>query len=112
MSDYHPDGGQLFFPLTPIPFTVTLGLNIFGDDIKPTDMKTFYIPAGKGVYIHPGTWHNGVYITKEHSPATFLTRQGKVHARISCSWAVEFKVLLKVSLLPPIDYNNDNNKDK
>ena len=26
MSDYHPDGGQLFFPEEPIPFVVCLGL--------------------------------------------------------------------------------------
>ena len=25
MSDYHPDGGQLFFPRKPIPFVVCLG---------------------------------------------------------------------------------------
>lgn len=25
MSDYHPDGGQLFWPLQPIPFVVCLG---------------------------------------------------------------------------------------
>ena len=48
-----------------------------------------------------GTWHNGVYVAKQHTPGTFLTRQGKVHARISASWAAEFNTLLKVSLLPP-----------
>ncbi|GMI26139.1 hypothetical protein TeGR_g11719 [Tetraparma gracilis] len=98
MSDYHPDGGQLFFPREPIPFVVCLGPAAVGDDVKPSDMRAFRVPAGKGVYFHPGTWHNGVYIEREHSPATFLTRQGRVHARVSASWASEFQTLLRVPL--------------
>ena len=98
MSDYHPDGGQLFFPRKPIPFVVCLGPASTGDDVTPQDMRAFYVPAGKGVYFHPGTWHNGVYVAKEHSPATFLTRQGRVHARVSASWAEEFGSLLRVPL--------------
>ena len=98
MSDYHACGGQLFYPHDKIPFVVCLGPAEKGDDIRPSDMKAFYVPAGKGVYFHPGTWHNGVYIQKEHSPATFLTRQSRVHSRISASWAKEFKTLLKVPL--------------
>ena len=99
MSDYHPDGGQLFYPLeNEIPFVVCLGPNTAGDDIKPTDMKAFYISKGKGVYIYPGTWHNGIYVEKKYCPAKFVTKQGAVHARISCSWADEFGYLLKVPL--------------
>ncbi|CAE7667448.1 unnamed protein product [Symbiodinium sp. CCMP2456] len=56
MSDYHPDGGQLFWPRTPVPFTVCLGPASAGDDIKPEDMRAFHVPQGKGIYIHPGTW--------------------------------------------------------
>eukprot|EP00943_MAST-04B_sp_MAST-4B-sp1_P004125 g4125.t1 len=99
MSDYHPDGGQLFYPLeNEIPFVVCLGPSTAGDDIKPSDMRAFYIPKGKGLYIHPNTWHNGIYIEKKYSPAKFVTRQGAVHARISCSWADEFGCLLRVPL--------------
>ena len=32
-ANYHPDGGQLFFPLEPGPFFVPLALP--GDDVKP-----------------------------------------------------------------------------
>ena len=92
------DGAQLFWPLVPAPFVVCLGANTHGDDIRPEHMRAFAIPAGFGVYIHPGTWHNGVYVRKEHTPRTFLTRQGKVHARISVSWAAEFNTLLKAAL--------------
>ena len=100
MSDYHPDGAQLFFPLDEpaVPFTVCLGLNSHGDDVRPEDMRAFRVPAGKGIYLAPGTWHNGVYIPPEHAPCRFLTRQGRVHARVSCSWASEFGVLLRVGL--------------
>ena len=77
-----------------------LGLSSHGDDIKPENMKAFSVPAGKGVYIHPGTWHNGVYVHKKYCPARFFTRQGKVHARVSASWAAEFGILIKI-VLPP-----------
>ena len=59
MSDYHPDGGQLFWNFDSKPFVVCLGPAIVGDDVKPTDMRAFYVPEGLGVYLHPGTWHNG-----------------------------------------------------
>lgn len=98
MSDYHPDGAQLFWPLKPVPFVVALGPAACGDDVTPADMRAFYVPAGRGVYFHPGTWHNGVFVCKEHAPVSFLTRQGRVHARISVSWAAEFNTLLKVPL--------------
>ena len=98
MSDYHPDGAQLFWTDKKIPFVVCLGKASHGDDITPQDMRAFYVPAGKGVYFHPGqlsqlriemisktkilgTWHNEVYILKKYSPARFFTRQGRVHGR-------------------------------
>ena len=99
MSDYHPDGAQLFMPLTPMPFTVCLGLSVHGDDIEPEQMRAFHVPKGKGIYIHPSTWHNGVYVPPENAPASFLTRQGRVHARVSCSWAAEKACLLRVPLV-------------
>ena len=98
MSDYHPDGAQLFFPSRPVPFVVCLGLSKYGDDVKPEHMRAFLIPAGKGVYFHPNTWHNGVYTRQEDGPVTFLTRQGKVHGRVSCSWAAEFNTILRCPL--------------
>ena len=98
MSDYHPDGGQLFWPREPVPFVVCLGSKEHGDDILPEHMRAFAVPEGRGVYIHPGTWHNGVYVSPAHAPATFLTRQGRVHARVSCSWAAERGTLLRVPL--------------
>ena len=104
MSDYHGDGAQLFFPERRHPFVVCLGPAACGDDVAPADMRAFYVPAGKGVYFHPGTWHNGVYVAKDviarlgGDKATFLTRQGRVHSRFSASWAEEFGCVLRVPL--------------
>ena len=98
MSDYHPDGGQLFFSENGVPFTVCLGSASAGDDVSPSDMRAFAIPAGKGVYFGPNTWHNGVYTHPSLGPQRFHTRQGRVHARVSCSWAAEKNVLLRVPL--------------
>ena len=105
MSDFHPDGAQSFWPMlcgegenetASFPFVVCLGKAC--EDVTPADMHAFYVPPGCGVYLDPGTWHNGVYVAREHAPATFLTRQGRVHARVSCSWASEFNTLLRVPL--------------
>ena len=51
MSDYHPDGGQLFWPAERIPFMVCLGQKEHGDNIQPAHMRAFLIPAGSGVYL-------------------------------------------------------------
>lgn len=101
LSDYHPDGGQLFFPKAgtePCPFFMCLGKAAHGDDIQPEHMRGFKIPAGKGVYIHPSTWHNGIYVAREHSPATMFTRQGRVHARVSANWVTEFDAVCRMRL--------------
>lgn len=118
MSDYHPDGAQMFWPERPTPFVVTLGLNTKGDDITPKDMQSFFVPAGLGIYMHPGTWHNGIYVSKKDAPARFLTRQGRIHARVSISWAAEFDSILRVPLKPPRklnspmpDFVRDSNKN-
>ena len=68
---------------------------------RPENMVGFRIPPGKGLYIHPGTWHNGIYINRKYTPLTVFTRQGRVHARVSASWVSEFDTLLKLSL--PLD---------
>lgn len=102
-SDYHPDGGQLFFPEDGQPFVTNLAPPV-GDSVKPADFRAYYVPAGKGVYIHPGVWHNAVYTHPKHgTDRSFFNRQGRVHARVSVNWAEEFGVLLQVPLVPPQD---------
>ena len=95
-SDYHPDGGQMFYSKHS-PFVANLAPAV-GDTVKPGDFTAFYVEAGKGLYIHPGVWHNAVYVKPEHAPVEIFGRQGKVHARISVRWPEEFNQVLRVPL--------------
>jgi ureidoglycolate lyase len=95
--NYHPDGGQLFYPLDGTPFVVPLAKP--GDDLRPDDFVAFYFDGSVGVCIHPGIWHEGVFPLAER--ARFFDKQGKVHARVSCNLAQEFRKLLRVPLREP-----------
>ncbi len=94
--NYHPDGGQLFFPKDNKPYISPLALP--GDDIQPNNFKAFYFDGSQGLYIHPNIWHEGVFPTKGR--ATFKGKQGKVHARVSIDLQKEFRSYLyfKVSI--------------
>ena len=85
-ANYHPDGGQLFFPEENKPFICPLALPT--DDIEPEHFKAFYCDGSKGLYIHPNIWHEGVFpVTEKQS---FQGKQGKVHARVSIDLKEEF----------------------
>ncbi|MEM7168683.1 MAG: ureidoglycolate lyase [Pseudomonadota bacterium] len=92
--NYHPDGGQLFFPLEAKPFLVPVALP--GDDLRPEQVVAFWCDGSKGLYIHPGIWHEGIFPVEDSQK--FLDRQGRVHARISCDFGEEFGVYLAVPL--------------
>jgi hypothetical protein len=96
-ANYHPDGGQLFFPQNGEAFVVPLALP--GEDVKPADFVAFYVDGGRGLYIHPDVWHEAVFPLAER--ARFHDEQGKVHARVSCNFAEEFGALLRVPLAAP-----------
>ena len=98
-ANYHPDGGQLFFPLDGTDFVAPLSLP--GDDLSPEKFVAFYVDAGHGLYIHPNVWHEAVFPLTDR--ARFYDVQGKVHARVSCDIAKEFGVLLAVPLRAPND---------
>lgn len=92
--NYHPDGGQMFFPLEPGPFLVPMALP--GDDVKPQDFVCFWFEGGQGLYMHPGVWHEGVFATRGRR--SFHDVQGAVHARVSVNFAAEFGCLLEMGL--------------
>jgi hypothetical protein len=94
-ANYHPDGGQQFFPLDKKPFLVPLALP--GDDIKPEKFVCFRFDGSQGLYIHPNIWHEGVFATS--GSQRFFDQQGAVHARVSVDFAREFGCLLEA----PID---------
>jgi ureidoglycolate lyase len=94
-ANYHPDGGQLFYPLNGQSFVVPLALP--GDDVTPQKFVTFRCEGGRGVYIHPGVWHGAFVPLDDH--AQFLDRQGRVHARVSVDFAKEFGCYLAAPLV-------------
>lgn len=96
-ANYHPDGGQLFYPLDGSPFVTALALP--GDDITPDKFVAFYCDGSKGLYIHPNVWHEAQCPLTEQ--ARFFDRQGKVHARVSVNFPEEFGCYLSVPLREP-----------
>ena len=93
-ANYHPDGGQLFFPLDHAPFMVPLARP--GDDVQPEDFVCFRFDGTRGLYIHPNVWHEGVFALR--GTQRFFDKQGAVHARVSIDFAREFGCLLEASL--------------
>ena len=93
-ANYHPDGGQLFYPLDRAPFMVPLARP--GDDVEPQDFVCFRFDGARGLYIHPNVWHEGVFALR--GTQRFFDKQGAVHARVSIDFAREFDCLLEATL--------------
>lgn len=96
-ANYHPDGGQLFYPTRRQPFVVPLALP--GDDVTPEKFVTFYCDGTRGLYIHPNIWHGALVPFDDE--AEFLDRQGRVHARVSVDFPKEFGCYLATPLHRP-----------
>jgi hypothetical protein len=98
-ANYHPDGGQLIYPLNGQSFVAPLALP--GDDVTPEKFVAFWFDGSRGLYIAPNVWH-GSFVPHDDT-AQFLDRQGRVHARVSVDFPKEFGGYLGVSLHPPAD---------
>jgi ureidoglycolate lyase len=96
-ANYHPDGGQLIYPMQGESFVVPLALP--GDDVSPDRFTTFWCDGTCGLYVHPNVWHGAFVPLDDH--AEFLDRQGRVHARVSVDFAKEFGCYLAVPLRRP-----------
>ena len=96
-ANYHPDGGQLFFPLDEGPFVAPLALP--GDDVRPKSFMAFWCDGARGLYIHPGVWHEALFPVRDKQ--RFFDKQGKVHARISVDFKKEFGCYLVAPLGEP-----------
>ena len=93
-ANYHPDGGQMFFPIDRRPFYVPLALP--GDDVRPERFVCFRFSGEQGLYIHPDLWHEGVFGLSGRQ--RFFDCQGAVHARVSVDFAREFGCLLEAAI--------------
>ena len=93
-ANYHPDGGQMFWPIKGQPFAVPLALP--GDDVTPEKFTTFVCDGSCGLYVHPSVWHGPIIPLKDK--VELLDRQGRVHARVSVDFPKEFGCYLAVPL--------------
>lgn len=96
-ANYHPDGGQLFYPLNGQSFVVPLALP--GDDVTPESFTTFWCDGRSALYLHPNVWHGAIVPFDDE--AEFLDRQGRVHARVSVNFVTEFGCYLGAPLRRP-----------
>ena len=96
-ANYHPDSGQLFYPLKGQSFVVPLALP--GDDVTPEKFITFWCDGRSALYLHPNVWHGAVVPLDDE--AEFLDRQGRVHARVSVNFVTEFGCYLGAPLRRP-----------
>ena len=96
-ANYHPDGGQLFYPLKGQSFVVPLALP--GDDVTPGKFVSFWCDGRSALYLHPNVWHGAIVPLDDE--AEFLDRQGRVHARVSVNFVTEFGCYLAAPLRRP-----------
>ena len=93
-ANYHPDGGQIFFPRDGAPFVALLARP--GDDVTPDDFVAFHCDGSFGIHIDPGIWHQPMFPVGER--AHFEDKQGRVHACIAVDFVSEFGCYLEVPL--------------
>ena len=96
-ANYHPDGGQIFYPRQPMPFVALLALP--GDDVKPEDFVAFFFDGRFGLHIDANVWHQPLFPV--HERIVFNDKQGRVHACVACDFVEEFGVYLSVPLRMP-----------
>jgi ureidoglycolate lyase len=96
-ANYHPDGAQMIWPMRGQSFVVPLALP--GDDVTPEAFVSFWCDGSRGLYIAPNVWHGA--FTPHDDNASFLDRQGRVHARVSIDFPKEFGCYLAVPLGRP-----------
>lgn len=93
-ANYHPDGGQIFFPRGGAPFVALLAPP--GDDVRPESFVAYWFDGSRGVHIDPGVWHQPVFPVG--GEAEFDDAQGRVHACVSVDFVGEFGAYVAVPL--------------
>ncbi len=93
-ANYHPDGGQVFFPRAGTSFVALLAPP--GDEVSPDDFVAFCFDGRSGVHLAAGVWHQPVFPIADR--AVFDGKQGAVHACVSVDFIEEFGVFPQVPL--------------
>ena len=91
--NYHDDGGQAFIaPRVPAVYLVAPP----GDEVTLGSFVALYSDGSVGINLHPGVWHTAPLPLA--SAATFITKQGSIHATVALWARREFGCLLEVPL--------------
>lgn len=102
-ANYHPDGGQIWFPRGGRSFVALLAKP--GDDVRPDDFVAFHFDGTFGLHIAPGVWHQPAAPspTSEESDdrIVFDNKQGRVHGCVDVDFLREFGCYLEVPLTAP-----------
>lgn len=93
-ANYHPDGGQIWFPRGRRPFVALLAKP--GDEVTPADFVAFHFDGSFGLQIAPGVWHQPAAPITES--IVFDNKQGRVHACVDVDFLGEFGCYLEVPL--------------
>ena len=96
-ANYHPDGGQVFYPLEKKPFIMLLALPIENDYIEPKDFIAFYFDGSCGLQIKPNIWHQPAFPLCDDMK--FIGKQGKIHGCVCYDSVNEHNVLLCLNSL-------------
>ena len=96
-ANYHPDGGQLFFPLDPRPFYVPLALP--GDEVTPQHFVCFRAAtAARDSTVTPTSGMKAYSASGEHSGSSIV----KARCTRASPWTLprEFACLLEAPIHP------------
>jgi len=96
-SNYHPDGGQVFFPKNNDPYVAVLALP--NENVQLKDFVAFYCDGSFGINIYADVWHQPLYPI--NNEAVILGKQGAVHACVSLDTVEEFGKYLSIPLTKP-----------
>jgi len=94
-ANYHPDGGQVVFPVEKQPFIALLGKTSASeqDDVRMDDFVGFYCDGSFGIQILPYIWHQPMIPMTDRQ--TFKNKQGAVHACVHVNFD-EFSSVLNI----------------
>lgn len=74
VMEYHPLGGQVFFPLHQRPFPIVVAPP--GEQILFTSIRGFITNGEQGVNLHRGVWHHYQLSLDEPSDYLVIERKG------------------------------------
>ena len=94
-ANYHPDGGQLFFPLDRAPFMVPLARPGRRRDARGLRVLSLRRHARA---LHPSRTSGTKACSPLRGTQRFFDKQGAVHARVSVDFAREFGCLIDAAI--------------